>query len=212
MTRPKTDWEAVERDYRTGQFTLKELEAKHGPNAGTILRHARKHGWQKDLTDAVRQATNAALVQEIIGEHCKDAQKFTTEAVLAAAEVNKSVVLQHRHDINEARGLTMDLLGELRTITLGRERLERMLEIAEEEMTEEQVETMRDEIRRLLSLSGRVGSLQKLADTMSKLQTLERKAFNLDADDSDKKTGDPMGDLMAFLQGGAAKLKPGGTQ
>jgi hypothetical protein len=36
------DWEAIERDYRTGRFTLRELEAKHGTNNATIARKISK--------------------------------------------------------------------------------------------------------------------------------------------------------------------------
>ena len=35
----RTDWEAVERDYRTGRFTLRELETKYEVNKQVILGH-----------------------------------------------------------------------------------------------------------------------------------------------------------------------------
>ena len=48
--RRRLDWEAIERDYRTGKFTLRELEAKHGANNATIARRAAMAGprtWPK---------------------------------------------------------------------------------------------------------------------------------------------------------------------
>ena len=71
----KADWEAVERDYRTGQYTLRELEAKHGPNNATISRHAANHGWTQDLSVAIKQATNAKLIAAVVSEKCSDAQQ-----------------------------------------------------------------------------------------------------------------------------------------
>lgn len=47
VKRKKTDWEAVERDYRTGKYTLRELEARHGANNGLIARKSKKEGWTK---------------------------------------------------------------------------------------------------------------------------------------------------------------------
>jgi len=38
LGRRRIDWEAIERDYRTDKFTLRELEAKHGTNNATIAR------------------------------------------------------------------------------------------------------------------------------------------------------------------------------
>ena len=60
--RVRPDWQAVERDYRTGKFTLRELEHKHGAANSTIARRAAREGWSQDLSAAVRQATNAKLI------------------------------------------------------------------------------------------------------------------------------------------------------
>ena len=38
------DWEAIERDYRTGLFSLRELEKKHGAGYADIARKAKKAG------------------------------------------------------------------------------------------------------------------------------------------------------------------------
>ena len=95
MTRPQNrrpDWEAVERDYRTGRFTLRELEAKHGAGYADISRRAKREGWQKDLAAVIRQATNAALLSDATTK----AQSDATTVVLVAAEVNKQVILGHR--------------------------------------------------------------------------------------------------------------------
>lgn len=95
-TKRRFDWEAVERDYRTGSMTLRELEVKHGPNNATILRRARRHGWQRDLSAAVRQATNARLIEETLQQARSAAQQGTASAVLTAAEVNARIVMSHR--------------------------------------------------------------------------------------------------------------------
>jgi hypothetical protein len=99
--RKRIDWEAVERDYRTGRFTLRELEAKHGAGYAKISKRAKDNGWTKDLADAVRQATTAALIAEVATERATEGQKAATTVVLAAAELNKQVILGHRkHAIN----------------------------------------------------------------------------------------------------------------
>lgn len=91
-TRRRIDWEAIERDYRTGKFTLRELEAKHVASYSEISRRAKREGWQKDLAAVIRQATNAAL----LADTATKAQSDATTVVLVAAEVNRQVILGHR--------------------------------------------------------------------------------------------------------------------
>ncbi len=106
VSSPKTDWQAVERDYRTGKFTLRELEAKHGADNGLISRRAKRDGWTQDLSVAIRQATKAKLVK---------AADPVADAVVVneAAELNKQIILAHRKDVQRARDLTMGMFGEL---------------------------------------------------------------------------------------------------
>jgi len=50
--------------------------------------------------------------------------------VLAAAEVIKQVILSHRKDAASARAMTMDLMNELRAVTLRPDSLQRLLSMA----------------------------------------------------------------------------------
>ena len=112
------------RDNRTGQFTLRELAAKHGANHATIARRAEREGWTKDLTDAIRQATSASLINAAVQQKCDTARQDATTTVLVAAEINKQVILGHRADIAEVRNLaagwTQDLGGQMRQATSAR--------------------------------------------------------------------------------------------
>lgn len=216
----KPDWAAIERDYRTGRFTLRELQEKHGPTASTIMRRAKKEGWEQDLSEAVRQATKAKLLKESAqqaraqqaqqAQHV--AQQALAEVVDIAAEENKQVVLRHRSDITKTRNVALALLEELSFTTTNQDELERLLELSiTEDMTEDQVDAMRGAFRKLMSLSGRVGSAQKLADTLTKLQALERKAFDLDKEADDKPKDNELTGLMDFLREGAGRIRPGGA-
>ena len=75
----RTDWEAVERDYRIDKFTLRELAKKHDANHATIARRAEREGWTKDLTGAIRQATNARVISETVQQKCDTAQQNATD-------------------------------------------------------------------------------------------------------------------------------------
>ena len=51
----KCDWAAVERDYRTGCYTNRELGRRHNVSEGSIRNRATKEEWQKDLSEMIRQ-------------------------------------------------------------------------------------------------------------------------------------------------------------
>ena len=193
-TKPRSDWEAIERDYRLGKFSLRELEAKHGVGYATISRTATKRGWTKDLRKVVRQATTAAVLQQ----HAKRAQQELTTVVVVAAEANKQVILKHRTDIEAARAVAVDLLGELAFTSMGAEKIEQVFDAITAELEGQQLARAQQQFAEFMRLHSRIGSAQKLADTLTKLQVLERKAFDLDAEGNDD-TPEPAEALAAFV-------------
>lgn len=182
----RPDWEAIERDYRTGRFTVRELEAKHGPNNGNIARRAKKEGWTQDLTSAVRKATNAALVSELVQQECSSAQQNAAVAVLAAAEVNKQVILGHRKMAGGALKLVAELMAELCAIGTSAQDLERLAEVAGGDDPDEMLKV----IRKVTSVHSRTSSIKTLADALDKLVKIERAAFGIDDADGGKAADD----------------------
>ena len=175
--RHKVDWEAVERDFRTGHFTLRELEAKHGVSYAQISRRSSKEGWTKDLREVIKQATDAALLRETV----TDAQKDATETVLVAAELNKNVILSHRGDLKATRDVAAELLGELSRAALMAEDQELLSQILAGTGAEPADEARaRAVVSKALSVNSRISSVKQLADAFDKLQVAERRAFGLD--------------------------------
>ncbi len=192
--RKRIDWEAVERDYRTGKFTLRELEAKHKVGYASISRRAKDHDWQKDLREAVKLATDAALMADIATKSATEAQHATLGVVAVAAEVNKQVILRHRGDIAETRNLAMELLAEIRLATHSQGELESLMRMASAGLGDEDLTAVRQALNDLVKVHSRVGSVQKLADTLNKLQTLERRAFGIE--EGEKSPGEGGGPLV----------------
>lgn len=178
--RHKTDWEAVERDYRTGKFTLRELEAKHGATNSTIARWAKRNGWSQDLSAAVRQATNAALITEIVGAECSKAQQNAADTVLAAAEVNKQVILAHRSGLQSLTAVKHALLNQIAQAAELMPDLADVIEMVRKP-DDNGVDRANDALRKAMSRSALVDDLKKLADVDEKVRKGEREAFGLDA-------------------------------
>lgn len=191
LKKKRPDWEAIHRDYRTGQFTFRELEDKHGVGYASINRKAKADGWQKDLSKVVREATEAAVIREaVLQQHAATGTATATTpqqqgdpdvvAVKAVVEQNKQVILRHRDDIKEARDMTMTMLGELRAVSENEDKLELIFESITSEMKPEELMNATRAYQNLVRLPSRIGAMHKVSDILGKLQPLERKAFNLD--------------------------------
>lgn len=98
------DWELIEREYRTGRFSLAQLEARHGVNRSTISRRARKYGWEKDLTDRVRERTQQKIARASLPPEAQAA--LDDDVVEQAANENAAVVKGHRKTLERWRGIT----------------------------------------------------------------------------------------------------------
>lgn len=119
MASKRVDWEAVERDYRTGSLSLRELGLKHNVDHAAIARKKTKEGWTQDLSAAVRQATNAALIQEIVNTAVNDGQQSVTTVVLAAAEVNRQVITGHRKALQQLESDALSARARLLALAEG---------------------------------------------------------------------------------------------
>lgn len=172
----RADWEAVERDYRTGRFTLRELETQHGVSYAQISRKAKELGWSKDLREVIKQATDAAVLRETVTQ----AQKDTTDTVLVAAEVNKQVILSHRTGLQALTDVKRTLLLQISQAAQNLPDLQEVVEMVRKP-DENGVDRANDALRKAMSRSALVDDLKKLADVDEKVRKGEREAFGLDA-------------------------------
>lgn len=189
--RRRLDWEAIERDFATGKYTDGELAAKHQTSRETINRQRGKdqkadpRRWQKDLTKQVRDATQALLMHEAVTKEVTGTitAGHTATAVLVAAEVSKQVILQHRHELQAARTLAMELLAEVqgqRLLDADKELLAQILAGKAEDI--KQVNDAQRVVHKALATGSRVSSVKALAETLTKLHSGERVAFSLNDD------------------------------
>lgn len=96
LARSRVDWDAVERDFRMGKFTLRELGAKYHVSHAAIGKKSRDNNWQQDLTLQIKQATNAKLTESLVSKEVDSGFQAVSTAVQIAAEVNKQIIIGHR--------------------------------------------------------------------------------------------------------------------
>jgi hypothetical protein len=205
----RVDWDAVERDYRTAKFTLRELAAKFGVSHQAIAARAKKRAWTQDLSLAIKQATNALLVDELVAKEIDKNGQAVANTVLVAAETNKQVILGHRQELQASRSVASKLLQELSQAALLAEESELLAQILAGSGAEQADEARaRAVVTKALGLRGRIDGVKSLIDAFTKLQASERVAFGLPSDGTgqEKGEGDPLVTLLELVNGSKLPL------
>ncbi len=175
------DWDAVERDYRTGKFTQRELADKYGVVHGAVGKKARENGWQKDLTEEIRQATNSKLVAELVAKEVSDSSRAVANTVLAAAEINVQVIRSHRAGLNRITRIKETLLDQIEQAAMQLPELAEAIELVRKP-DENGVDKANDMLRKAMSRTSLVDDLKKLSEVDEKVRKGEREAFGISGD------------------------------
>ena len=102
----RNDWELIEREFRTGRFSMTQLEKRHGVHRPTISRRAKKGNWEKDLTERVRERTQQKITKASLSPEAQAAFDNDDDQIVEyAANENAAVVKGHRKNLERWRGI-----------------------------------------------------------------------------------------------------------
>lgn len=189
--RTDIDWDAVHRDYRLGTLTDVELFRKHGISEAGFRARKKAGGWTKDLSGDVRHATQTALLTGTLPP--KLGKGLDALAVGDAVATNVRVIKRHRDAADALMGLAESMRKEVAALTGKPVQLDKLVEAVRA-----QDPTTARELRQVLSVHQRIGSLDKLAKSLATVVATERVAHGLD----DKQAGEsPFEELLAKVRG-----------
>ncbi len=154
------NWAWIEAEYRVGQLSNRAIGSAARVSEGAVRKRAKKHGWQRDLRDDVRQRVRCA--QEVPTEAAqKEAQPLADEEIAEHAAARTLEILKdHRRSIKEGRELVHELITDLRA-------------------GQEERGDMRGKERAAV-LDGQSRAARSLAGALKDLIALERQALGLD--------------------------------
>lgn len=180
----EVDWEEVERLYRADLRTFAQLASDFGVADSTVRRRAKKHGWKRDLKNRIKERANAIVQERAVQSLASDQIARDDMTIEENAQLTANVRLEHRQNIGAAQAMMMTLYGDLQA-QIGMDNRARLEDLFIAALQAEVVDASQLEAyERVTSLANHVRIMKELADTMTKLVTLERQAYGLDDVDS----------------------------
>jgi hypothetical protein len=186
--KPPTDWEGIERDYRAGILSIREIAQEHGISHTAIGKRATKDGWTRDLTAKIKAKAEALVSKDAVASEVASGNKVSEKEIV---EANALVVaaVDRRHKATSKRGqeLVDKLIAELEITTDNLEDFQKLGELLDKSGLNDNGKWVEDKLNKIyhavISTGGRVDSLKKLAETFEKFAKFERVAYRLEDGD-----------------------------
>lgn len=183
------NWIQIEADFRAGIKPLRLIGEEHGITHGAINKRAKRDGWTRDLGAKIRAQADAKVSRAAVSKEVS-ARKLVTENQVVASNVDLqvSVRLAHRTDIQRVKSLLLMLLAEAEHQGANVDLYQELGEILAKPDDKGQ-DKLGEIYRKAMSLPSRVGVLKQITETLAMLIKLEREAFGID---NEKNTENPV--------------------
>jgi hypothetical protein len=199
----RTDWEAIEADYRAGVLSIREIAKLHDVSDTAIRKKAKADDWQRDLTAKVAEKVRAELVRtEVRTPYARGEVRTEREIVDSAAATVVQVVREHRRDIAAGRAIIAMLCSQLVDVAGQRDAFEEVIEI---ECAEDRSGERRAKLQRAVSIPVHAATVRDLSAAMKNLIGLERQAFSIS--DSPEPDPEPGTTVAEQVSEGFAELR-----
>lgn len=187
------DWEAIEREYRTGQFSNVELGKRFGVSESAIRAHGKRYNWKKDLVKRVQKGIKERLVRDEVRDPNASDEEIAQAAIERGVEIQKS----HRVDIGQSQVVVGLIRSQLSQAATFRDKIE---DDIYDETDGDKKPQRRNAMMAAVSIPKHAGVIRDLSVALKNLVGLEREAFNLDEKRSQE--GDDHDSIEIFLHDG----------
>lgn len=182
------DWEAVERDYRSGIKTLRQIADEAGITHGAVNKRAKKEGWSRDLSAKVTQRAEELVSKSLVSKEVSKEEKVSERQVVEAnAEMMANVIRSHHKSLGRLDTVIKLLFDRLEAELSGTELFDQLGELMQTP-DEKGQDKLNELYRKVIALPSHTDTAKKLAETLKTKIELERKVFKIEdqpADSSD---------------------------
>lgn len=184
------DWDALERQYRLGKKSNKQLGAEFDVDPSSIGKRAKRLGWVADKSKDVDVATNALLIQSASGNSNPNSTPTAFE-VKVAAQTNADIILAHRSSLRSMAAVEEKLLRAVEAAVNKMDDIDEFFAMAKEAFKDDPIgggDVFRG-INKLLGRSALIDDYKRLVEAAERRRNGERQAFNIVDGVSDDKGG-----------------------
>lgn len=192
-SRKSTDWESIERDFRAGVLSIREVAKLHEVSEGAIRKKAKSQGWERDLTDRVNKKVRTELVRSEVRTADPQTER---EIVEVAAATVVQVVRDHRSRIRQGNDLVELLTKQLIDVAGKRDEFEADIEV---ECKDDRSPERYSRLMKAVSLGSHASIAVNLATATKTWVGLERQAFNIK--DESTPAEDALSSLLSQING-----------
>ncbi|MGN2388185.1 hypothetical protein ACTACB_17615 [Pseudomonas syringae] len=190
------DWEAIERAYRAGLLSAREIGTVHGVSHTAINKRAKSFNWSRDLKAKVQARADAlvskAEVSRLVSKETVITEKIEVES---AATALADIKLSQRRNIGRCLDLANTLLEELSSSTDMRGDIADLIK-----QLKEQADDSADALElasRMSSFPRRMKSMKELSEIMKTLIALQRQAYGIDESSHEEPYEDRLARVIA---------------
>lgn len=199
MTLPASDinWEAIERDYRCGMLSLREMATKSGNvTESAIRKRAKRDDWTRDLNGKIHakavELERKRVVRNLVRTERTIADKQQVDSM---AQEEADVRLRLKTMIARGNALFKALLTEVERLTNDGVHVRELGKLMRRP-NDTGIDRLNDIYKKTISTPSRVDMTKKLVDILKSVVALEREAYGLN--DEPVAAENP---LAAFLRG-----------
>lgn len=180
--RPRIDWDVIEAHYRAGHRTLTSLAVQFGVSDVGIIKHAKKHGWTRNLAGKVKDRTDQKLTEDLLRKLAPQEGLNEDLRVEIESEVRARILSSHRNGVTRARQAAMGMLAEIETAclidNLGLDARRHLIErVLDDSATQDERLSLAITLKRAWSFDTRISAIKQLAEAMRTLIAIERQAY-----------------------------------
>lgn len=170
---------AIEGDYRSGHFSLRQVGARNRVSEGTVRRLAKEHGWKQDLHDKINERTAQIINGQVNVNTVMDEDEALVEL---AAQRAATVLTRIRNGADQMIQIGEQLRTDLMTAIQSRPELEAAVIAETEQETDGGVKV--DRVRRahllnLISVPAHIDALKNLAMATEKIHSEAFRAYSI---------------------------------
>lgn len=174
------DWEAVEREYRAGIRSLKDIGSEFGVSDAGIIKRAKKDGWTRDLSAKIKAKAEALVSAELVSEEVSALTKATERQIVDSnAEMMANVIRSHHKSLGRLDTVIKLLFDRLEAELSGTELFDQLGELlyAPDDNGKDKLNEL---YRKVIALPSHTDTAKKLAETLKTKIELERKVFKIE--------------------------------